>query len=560
MTEEQTEVDGAVEVDGVIHPGRVLEALGAIGYTPESAICDIVDNSITHGHASKVWIKLEAEPGIAENRRNSASRYIIADNGSGLDAAGLSNALALGSDPPKNGSLGKFGMGLKSAGLSQGKRITVLSKTAASGLEKRVLDIDYVTQANRYVQLAGDLTDADLMTWEELLADSSTGTIVIVDKTYKGNQPSIKATRGELHLRLGVIYYYFLHGDNPIAMHLDGEDVKPFDPLFIDEANENGDLDEKRWDGRTTRWLSHMSTVTIDAEANVTVDIEMTQLPHPPTFETDAARIRSSYLIGAGNYGFYIYRNKRLIAWGERFTDIVPLDQDYYSFRGRILIDDSADDVLNIDVKKSRVLLSDEARSALTDYVLEPRVKSRDAWRQAGENFKRKLGVNTQDRVNERLSSSGDIEVLPSEPDSPEIEERRKERRQHQEETTPVMPEERAEVVDGAKRVLLEEFLRENVVWERAYDATIGTIVRINGSHRFTRHVLDHYGEDFAMTLILNALFLCLARTESYAINNMERSPDDLEELFAQLRHIFSEQVANVTQEILEPALTGDVF
>jgi len=555
MNEQATD---STPVAGVINPGRVLHALGSIGYTPESALCDIVDNSITHGKASKVWIELVAEPGVAENRRNNASHYIVADDGGGLDENGLSNALALGSEPPAEGGLGKFGMGLKSAGLSQGKRITLLSKVSGGEVLKRVLDIDHVEEANAYEQLSESLTATDEETWARFLSESDSGTIVVIDKAHKDNQPSIKATRKNLERELGIIYYYFLIGEDAVEMRLDGEHVASFDPLFAAEAEENGDLDEHDWDGRSVRWLARRHGLTIDQEQDVHVEVEITQLPYPPVFGDEQASTRRDYMIGAGNYGFYVYRNKRLISRGERFTDIIPFDQDYYAFRGRILIDDAADAVLNIDVKKSRVLLSEDARSALSEDVYEPRVKSKRAWLAAGEALKRSLGVNTQDQANERLAESEEIDVLPSEPDSTEIEERRVERRRQQGEMRPVKKEEREQAETRQQRVLVEEFLLDNVVWERAFDPAIGTIVRLNGNHRFVRHVFQHYAQSLGVTLVLNTFFLCLARSESYAITNMDQSAAELEEIFERMRQIFSEQVAKVTMEVLEPELTED--
>jgi hypothetical protein len=381
---------------------------------------------------------------------------------------------------------------------------------------------------------------------------------VIIDKTHKDNQPSINQTRKDLERELGIIYYYFLIGDGKVEMKLNDSAIAPFDPLFTGEADQHGDLDESDWDGKSVGWLSRRQSLTIDPEKNVNVEIEMTQLPHPPSFGKEQAAIRKQYMIGGRNYGFYVYRNKRLISRGERFTDIVPYDQDHYSFRGRILIDDDADAVLNIDVKKSRVLLSEDARSALSDHVYEPRIKSRDAWRHAKELQQMELGVNSQAEANERLAASEEIDVLPSEPDSPELEERRGERRKRQGEQRPVTDEEREKAEGDQQRVLLEDFLLDNVVWERAYDAKIGTIVRLNGAHRFVRHVFQHYAEDFEVTLVLNALFLCLARTESYAVRNMDQSEEELEAVFERMRQIFSEEVAKVTMDVLEPEITSN--
>ncbi len=48
----------------------------------------------------------------------------------------------------------------------------------------------------------------------------------------------------------------------------------------------------------------------------------------------------------AGNYGFYVYRNRRLISWAEAFSNgmasIIPAQQKYFGFRGRINIDGTA--------------------------------------------------------------------------------------------------------------------------------------------------------------------------------------------------------------------------
>jgi len=59
--------------------------------------------------------------------------------------------------------------------------------------------------------------------------------------------------------------------------------------------------------------------------------IEATQLIHPPTFNLVGpgaqATAREKYRIEAGNYGYYVYRNKRLISWAERFDGMIGYDQ-----------------------------------------------------------------------------------------------------------------------------------------------------------------------------------------------------------------------------------------
>lgn len=545
-------------VKATIHPARVLRALGAIGYTPDTAICDIVDNSVSHGRAKRVWIELVTQPGVGESRRNSAAQYIVADDGGGMDEEDLLNALALGSPPSADdGELGKFGLGLKAAGLSLGSRVTLLSKKAANDLTKMVLDVGHVELAGEYQTLKGPLSTAEKALWDRFLLGSQSGTMVIVEDVHRGNQPSVKATRRELQRKLGVIYFYFLR-TAVMSMKLNGEAIDAFDPLFTDDADANGDLDEAEWDGRSVRWLSRPSDLTIDAANEVRIRVEMTQLPHPRVHDDEQAAIRQRYNIGAGRYGFYVYRNRRLISWAERFGDIIPLDQDYYAFRGRIHVDDSADEVLNIDVKKSRVLLSEEAREAVSDAAYEPRRKSRSAWNQAFRRWKQAQGESTQSKVNEQLNRSDEIDDLPSEPDDPEREDRRAELEREDATRHPYTQEERERLLAADERVVVKEFLEDNVVWERAYDPTHGTVVRLNRQHRFMRHVFAHYSEDFEVNLVLSALFLCLARTEKYTITHLRDRDEKLEQMLTEFRRVFAEQLGAITQQILEPALTDD--
>src|SRR5207249_916759 len=97
---------------------------------------------------------------------------------------------------------------------------------------------------------------------------------------------------------------------------------------------------------------------------------------------------RDHYMIGAGNYGFYVYRNHRLISWGDSLG-FVPQDQDLYAFRGRFLINSQADDLLNIDVTKSRIHLSEVAADQLRPLISEALKKSRTAWQTASTEHSR---------------------------------------------------------------------------------------------------------------------------------------------------------------------------
>ena len=104
-------------LDLTINPGRLLFGLSRIGYTTSAALCDIMDNSI-RAKASNINLLVKKEKtSFSDSRKNNVSEYLVIDDGEGMNAAGIKDALILGS--PNEGyeenSLSKFGLGLKSA-------------------------------------------------------------------------------------------------------------------------------------------------------------------------------------------------------------------------------------------------------------------------------------------------------------------------------------------------------------------------------------------------------------------------------------------------------------
>ncbi|MDP5047027.1 MAG: ATP-binding protein, partial [Saprospiraceae bacterium] len=72
-----------MEINIPINPGRVLFGLSRIGYTPSSAICDIIDNSIM-AKANNIYIHIERDnERYADNRKGNVKEYLIIDDGNG---------------------------------------------------------------------------------------------------------------------------------------------------------------------------------------------------------------------------------------------------------------------------------------------------------------------------------------------------------------------------------------------------------------------------------------------------------------------------------------------
>jgi len=105
------------------HPAFLMESLRSIGYTLETAVADIIDNSIT-AEADRISVQFMwagGTPWIA-----------ITDNGHGMSLKELHEAMRFGSISPLTRrsavDLGRFGLGMKTASLSQCRSVTVVSK------------------------------------------------------------------------------------------------------------------------------------------------------------------------------------------------------------------------------------------------------------------------------------------------------------------------------------------------------------------------------------------------------------------------------------------------
>ena len=112
---------------------RLSESLRNMGYDFVRAVADIVDNSI---QANSTEIIIEA-------RFDGEYSWIrISDNGKGMSSEEITEAMRIGTMRDYDvGELGKFGLGLKMASLSQCTRFTVASRCKGCDIEIRRFDL-----------------------------------------------------------------------------------------------------------------------------------------------------------------------------------------------------------------------------------------------------------------------------------------------------------------------------------------------------------------------------------------------------------------------------------
>ena len=412
------------KVDVPAAPGRLLSAVARIGYDPEVALCDLIDNSLD-ANGNHVFITLVPEIHPEEGETDTISQYVISDDGCGMDRETLVRAFTLGSNRkyPAH-ALGKFGLGLKSAGLSLGNRIVVLSKTAEMPAPLcAILPMAEVEATGEYRIDLGDVPTQYQEHWTRDFSgeERESGTTLILEELNE-NQPSYSKFLAYFRRYCAQVYHLFLEDEEkPLVIGINNNDsLKPLDPLFFREAEENGPMqDPESWDGKTVHLLLDEHPLLLTGSASATV--ALTNLVHPVSFEQKRAEMRDHYLIesdpytGRRRHGFYIYRNRRIIVLAEGFHGLVSPATQAWAFRGRLMFDETADNILALDVKKRHCQLPKEARNNLQAMVKTYQQKSTSAWAAAGRRVEQAKTNNKEKAANESISNTpiGGLDYAP---------------------------------------------------------------------------------------------------------------------------------------------------
>ena len=122
---------------------RLMESLRDIGYDLAAAVADLVDNSIdADAESVRIDVGHDLEGGWIR----------IADDGVGMSEGQLDEAMRYGSARSYGASdLGHFGLGLKTASLSQGRRLTVATRSTVRGpIRIRRWDLDHVARTDSW--------------------------------------------------------------------------------------------------------------------------------------------------------------------------------------------------------------------------------------------------------------------------------------------------------------------------------------------------------------------------------------------------------------------------
>ena len=353
----------------------LIQGLRSIGYSFQTAVADIIDNSIA---ADANEIRIFYDPAF------ETPYFSICDNGTGMSAEEFDNALSFGTKKQRDFSnkkdLGRFGLGLKTASLSQCKKLTVVTK------QNRVLrgaywDVDDIIQANSW-QLSY-LSEEEI---EQLpssvigyLKSKESGTIVLWEKFDRimkttSDFPATmhRIVQSDVLNHCALVFHRF-YAEMPI--YINNVRIPRRDP-FLDSSS---------------RCISRPE-MKIPTNTPLPIVVRAYRMPA----ENDLSKEETELLGGKSSLltddGLYIYRNNRLISWGSW----MKLEhRNLYTHLARIKIDipSSIDQEWGLDVKKSMAIIPDSIKEKIRPAIVDGIGQSKQRTRYTGKR-ESDFGIN----------------------------------------------------------------------------------------------------------------------------------------------------------------------
>lgn len=341
----------------------LMESTRAIGYSMESAVADVIDNSIA-AKANNIWIFYNCVP---------KPYIVICDDGVGMDNEKITEAMRYGttspSDERREDDLGRYGLGMKTASLSQCRSLSVVSKQGVKIVGRR-WDLDHIIDTQKWSLEQLDNSDIDELVHIESLKQLDHGTIVVwknLDKVKSGSVTIDKALEGkmqEVKKHLELVFHRYLSGDDikKLKIHMNGLSLTAFDPFYVSKSSVVMDDEKIEIPGREGK-----------------VIITPYLLPHPSNLSKEELE-KYGGKDGLRNLqGFYIYRNKRLITWGTWFK-LIRMDEFTKLTRVRVDIPNSLDDLWTLDIKKSTAYPPEIVKTRLKQLVGTMSAGSKRTW------------------------------------------------------------------------------------------------------------------------------------------------------------------------------------
>ena len=347
--------------ESVPQADTLMGAMRSMGYSFESAIADVIDNSIS-AQCSVVKIFFPSEPG--ENLTVG-----ILDDGEGMSSEDLFEAMRYGCTDSELDreltDLGRFGLGMKSASLSQCRILTVISKQKAN-LCAYSWDFNYVKATKQWkVKVLKDSEIKALPHIQDLI-ELQHGTLVlwqdfdVIEKSSGGMvYDALDELKDKVSNNIALIFHNFLSakGKEQVKMYVNKSKIKPMDPFLESHP-------------KTTTKKARSIAIKDSKGQEQQIWVRPFILPFATDLNDEHRKLIGGIETLRIKQGFYVYRNKRLIIWGTWFG-MKPRGELTKNARVRVDIPNSLDDIWSIDIKKQTASIPKQIQRQLRQTVSE---------------------------------------------------------------------------------------------------------------------------------------------------------------------------------------------
>jgi hypothetical protein len=537
------------EIELAPSPSRLVESLRDTGYTYQAAFADIVDNSIAAG-AERI------EVDIQESVFGNEITVAFYDNGIGMDEQGLINAMKYGSEKrPSPKSLGKFGMGLKTASTAFCRRLTVISKRDDQ-IYIKCWDINEIKDKNKWLLLSPSVSEyaAQIEKLNQITTKGS-GTIVIwedVDRlvTNSGSDlgtAAIKHLISDIRDHLSATFGKFLIGREYFKTYQNGSSNSPDVSIFINSERIVG------WDP-TGKFLNtkqepdrvliekNVHKVTLSGGKSAKFELNGYVLPNKNKMsneESEAVRFSND------NQGFYIYREDRLIIGGGWPHRLFSQDSHTNLLRVELNFDHELDEYFEIDIRKSKVNFPLKIRGTLKEALAPWRNQAQSRYRTNNQSSTN-TGENPPTSEVNHLSSSRAIQLQKANTERFEV-------LNFDRESSLIRIKNRfgeveinrAAVVHGTDvLVTTSQSLEGGVLWAIDITEESSTVVILNEEHEFYRRFYQSTEITPVLIQAMDSLFWALANSELNSVS------DQAKQNFAELRFSLSNSLKFLAKEL----------
>jgi len=311
----------------------LLESLRSVGYSFDAALADIVDNSLAVS-SSSIDIDVDVIDG---------EFVAILDDGNGMDPDATREALRLAGSVGVRGphDMGRFGLGLKTASLSQARALTVVSRRNGMTTGLR-WDIDHIREKRSWSLIVLSESEMRLLPLWDRFQSQQHGTLVVWSKLdlLLGDTPApgkfLAERLFDLRASLSLVFHRFLRvANDEFSIRVNGLALKPTDPFLA------------------TNPKTQVTPTEFLAVGEDVVEVTAYTLPHASGLRAEDRR-RTDLSEGMREaQGFYVYRNRRLISHGHWYG-LARMSEITKQTRIRVDVPVALDDMWQLDIKKSR--------------------------------------------------------------------------------------------------------------------------------------------------------------------------------------------------------------